>query len=133
MIFLDASDNIHISTGTYNIGGPSADDCGNLPETSREIQSNTKIESSIDYVNDYDYFSFKPSKEGNCNLRDFAAKTNTTYYDEPYLGHFANIYNSDLRYFQMTYIDDYNTTFYFEKDHTYYFVVSSASYDYFYC
>ncbi|MDP4180328.1 MAG: dockerin type I domain-containing protein [Bacillota bacterium] len=79
-IYITSTDYYAISEYSFTIKGPIEDDYGNSIELAHEIKLNEEVKGSIDYFNDNDYFSFKPSDTG-------------VYYIDCY--NKSNIYGSD--------------------------------------
>ncbi|MDP4180304.1 MAG: hypothetical protein Q8942_04335, partial [Bacillota bacterium] len=102
---------------SFSVKGPIEDDCGNTPETAKQIDLNAPFEAVGNYLGDCDCFSFIPSMDGTYLIEDLLQNSG--------IGTTDNVYIVDSNSTVLN-IDKYNSNYYvnLQKDKKYYLRVT---------
>lgn len=114
---------------SFVLEGPIKDDIGSTKETASEIQPDRKVEGTIDYLPDEDYFFFKPSENGVYYIKNFNAALSDTGKPAPLLYNVLNIFDSNNNSLDAYYDNSADGYFNLYKDNTYYISISNGRAD----
>lgn len=109
---------------SFIINGPVIDDYGNNKDAACSIQLNDQVKGEINYINDWDYFEFIPSKTGAYYFEDFTfveRGENVTYPNKDFV---LKIVDSDSYNVHFEIVDNTKVLFNLNKDTRYYFGLS---------
>lgn len=111
----------------FQIAGPILDDFGNSKELAQEIQLNKEVKGRINYSKDSDFFSFKPSSNGEYFIDEFTSADIDGNIYKAYLNRVIRIFNSNGK--ELGFYCNYtNSSAHFSliKDNTYYISISTG-------
>ncbi|HEY9058969.1 MAG TPA: hypothetical protein VIO64_00465 [Pseudobacteroides sp.] len=106
---------------SYILRGPIIDDHGNTMGSASKIQLDSPVEGYIS-LNDIDYFSFKPTKDGLYYIENYQIEDYVRNYTRPIDG--VIFYDEEGKV--LSRYSDYLKAYYMEKDHTYYISVATG-------